>query len=142
MLERKASLIPNGLDEKVFSPKYLPGEVLPLNDPRKAGITLGQLLSMSAGIRGANPVSVRGDRQTWEQPTEDNGPYSTTDDFALRQTLWCAPGDCYSYATSSSHIPAMIVRKLTGMEMEDYLRLHVTGPIGFGAWVTPCTGRS
>jgi CubicO group peptidase (beta-lactamase class C family) len=134
MLKEKAALIPDGLDQKVFTPDFLPGLTLPLDDPRKAGITLGQLLSMSAGIRGTNPVYVRGVRQTWEKPTEDNGPYSTTDDFALRQTLWCAPGECYSYATSSSHLPAMIVRKLTGMEMEDYLRLRLTTPVGFGTW--------
>ena len=134
LLKDKAELIPNGLDEKVFTAKYLGNEVLPLDDPRKAAISLGQLLSMSAGIRGTNPVYVKGVRQTWENPTEDNGPYSTTDGFALKQSLWCAPGDCYSYATSSSHLPAMIVRKLTGMEMEDYMRLRLTGPMGFGTW--------
>jgi CubicO group peptidase (beta-lactamase class C family) len=134
MLKEKAAQIPNGLDEKVFSPKYLPAEYFPLDDPRKAEISLGQLLSMSAGIRGTNPVYVKGVKQTWENPTEDNGPYSTTDKFAMRQSLWCAPGDCYSYATSSSHVPAMIVRRLTGMEMEDYMRLRLTGPLGFGTW--------
>ena len=134
LLKEKADLIPNGLDEKVFTAKYLGNEVLPLDDPRKAEISLGQLLSMSAGIRGTNPVYVKGVKQTWENPTEDNGPYSTTDGFALKQSLWCAPGDCYSYATSSSHLPAMIVRKLTGMEMEDYMRLRLTGPMGFGTW--------
>ena len=134
MLKDKASLIPNGLDEKVFTSKYLPSQYFPLDDPRKAEISLGQLLSMSAGIRGTNPVYVKGVRQTWEKPTEDNGPWSTTDDFAMRQSLWCAPGECYSYATSSSHIPAMIVRRLTGMEMEDYIRQKLTEPIGFGTW--------
>lgn len=134
MLREKASQFPNGLDEKVFTAKYLPEKYFPLDDPRKARISLGQLLAMSAGIRGTNPVYVKGVKQTWENPTEDNGPYSTTDDFAMRQSLWCAPGECYSYATSSSHIPAMIVRKLAGMEMEDYMRLRLTGPMGFGTW--------
>ncbi|HYI95514.1 MAG TPA: serine hydrolase domain-containing protein [Bryobacteraceae bacterium] len=134
MLKDKAALIPNGLDEKVFTSKYLPAEYFPLDDPRKSEITLGQLLAMSAGIRGTNPVYVKGIRQTWEKPTEDNGPYSTTDDFAMRQSLWCAPGECYSYATSSSHIPAMIVRRLSGMEMEDYMRKKLTEPLGFGTW--------
>lgn len=134
MLKEKADLIPNGLDEKVFTPKYLPKEIFPLDDPRKAEITLGQLLAMSAGIRGTNPVYVRGAKQTWENPTEDNGPYSTTDGFAMKQSLWCAPGECYSYSTASSHVPAMIVRRLTGMEMEDYMRSRLTTPLGFGTW--------
>lgn len=134
MLKEHAAQFPNGLDEKVYSPKYLPGLELPLDDPRKAEITLGQLLSMSAGIRGTNPVYVQGKRQVWENPTEDNGPYSTTDGFALKQTLWCAPGECYSYSTATSHLPAMIVRKITGMEMEEYMRQRLTGPMGFGTW--------
>src|SRR5580700_8823153 len=113
MLKEKAALIPNGLDEKVMTPRYLPAEYFPLEDPRKAQISLGQLLSMSAGIRGTNPVYVHGVKQMWESPTEDNGPYSTTDAFAMHQSLWCPPGDCYSYATSSAHLPAIIVRQLT-----------------------------
>lgn len=134
MLKEHAAKFPNGLDQKVYSPDYLPGLKLPLDDPRKAEISLGQLLSMSAGIRGTNPVYVKGVKQTWENPTSDNGPYSTTDAFALNQSLWCAPGDCYSYSTSSSHLPAMIVRKITGMEMEEYMRQKLTGPMGFGTW--------
>ncbi|MDQ1470136.1 MAG: hypothetical protein QOJ99_1616 [Bryobacterales bacterium] len=133
-LQEKHDLIPDGLDQKVFTPKYLPPEIFPLDDPRKADITLGQLLSMSAGIRGINPVYVKGQKQTWDKPAEDNGPWSTTDDFALHQSLWCAPGDCYSYATSSPHLASIILRRLTGMEMEDYMRLRLTGPLGFGTW--------
>lgn len=134
MLKQYPQRFPQGLDQKVYTPDYLPAAHFPVDDPRKAEISLGQLLSMSAGIRGTNPVYVKGVRQTWEQPTEDNGPYSTTDDFAMKQSLWCAPGDCYSYATSSSHLPAMIVRRVTGMEMEDYMRQKLTGPLGFGTW--------
>jgi CubicO group peptidase (beta-lactamase class C family) len=81
MLREKAAQFPDGLDQKVFTAQYLP-DTLPLDDPRKAQITLGQLLAMSAGIRGTNPVYVKGVKQTWETPTEDNGPYSTTDGFA------------------------------------------------------------
>ncbi len=134
LLKDRPELFPNGLDEKVFHTRYFPTEMFPLDDSRKEEITLGQLLAMSAGIRGTNPVYVEGKRQTWENPTEDNGPYSTTDDFAMKQTLWCNPGDCYSYATSSSHLPAIIVRKLAGMEMEDYMRKKLTTPLGFGTW--------
>src|ERR1043166_2986682 len=48
MLEEKKDAIPDGLDTKVFTEKYLP-EAFPLDDPRRAEITLGQLLSMTAG---------------------------------------------------------------------------------------------
>jgi CubicO group peptidase (beta-lactamase class C family) len=42
---------PQGLDTKVFNEKFLP-QALPLDDPRKADITLGQLLCMSGGYWG------------------------------------------------------------------------------------------
>src|SRR5260370_2196889 len=134
MLKEKADLIPHGLDEKVFTPKYMPAEIFPLDDPRKADISLGQLLSMSAGIRGTNPVHINGKKETWDSPTVDNGPYSTTDSFALHQSLWCAPGDFYSYATSAPHPASIVLRRLTGMEMEQYMRLRLTEPLGFGTW--------
>jgi CubicO group peptidase (beta-lactamase class C family) len=134
VMREHPALFPQGLDTRIFSPKLLPAAAFPLNDPRKEQISIGQVLSMSAGIRGTNPVYVKGARQTWPQPTEDNGPYSTTDGFALNQTLWCNPGECYSYSTASSHIPAIMVRHVAGMEMEEYLRKHLAGPLGFGTW--------
>jgi CubicO group peptidase (beta-lactamase class C family) len=133
MLKDYAAQIPNGLDEKVFTPKYLPNEYFPLDDPRKAQISLGQVLAMSAGIRGTNPMYVNGVRKTMETPAQD-GPIATTDDVAMRQPLACDPGECYSYATSSPHIAAMMLRKVTGMEMEDYMRKKLTAPLGFGTW--------
>ena len=51
-------LFPDGLDQKIFTPAYLPEMAFPLTDPRMAEIKLGQLLSFSAGIRGNNPVYV------------------------------------------------------------------------------------
>src|SRR3954466_1044163 len=50
-IHEKKDAIPDGLDTKVFNEKYLP-EAMPLDDPRKADITLGQLLSMAAGLHG------------------------------------------------------------------------------------------
>ena len=50
-INEKREVIPEGLDTKVFNEKFLP-EALPLDDPRKAEITLGQLLCMSAGYWG------------------------------------------------------------------------------------------
>jgi len=132
-LHEKAALIPDGVNQKVFTPKYMPAEIFPLDDPRKADITLGQLLAMSAGIRGVNPVYVRGEKQTWDSPSVD-GPIATTDPVALHEKLWCAPGECYSYATSSPHLASIVLRRLVGMEMEQYIRLKIAEPLGFGTW--------
>jgi len=51
MLKEKHDQIPDGLDTRVFTEKYLP-EAFPLSDPSKADIKLGQLLSMSSGMHG------------------------------------------------------------------------------------------
>src|SRR2546425_7584635 len=51
MLHEKHDQIPDGLETKVFTEKYLP-EAFPLSDPAKAEIKLGHLLSMSSGMRG------------------------------------------------------------------------------------------
>jgi len=51
MLKEKHDLIPDGLETKVFTEKYLP-QALPLDDPAKAEIKLGQLLSMSPACTG------------------------------------------------------------------------------------------
>src|SRR5581483_4891700 len=63
MAERR-DLFPAGLDQKVFTPTYLPPEAFPLSDPRKSEIKLGQLLSFTAGIRGNNPCFVHGKATT------------------------------------------------------------------------------
>lgn len=60
LLARRPDAFPHGLDQKVFTPAYLPPDAFPLTDPRKADIKLGQLLTMTAGIRGNNPVYVDG----------------------------------------------------------------------------------
>jgi CubicO group peptidase (beta-lactamase class C family) len=133
MLKEHADQFQQGLDQKVFTPKYMPAEIFPLDDPRKADISLGQLLAMSAGIRGVNPVYVNGQKQTWDSPSID-GPIATTDPVALHEKLWCAPGACYSYSTSSPHLASIVLRRITGMELEQYIRVKIAEPAGFGTW--------
>jgi len=132
-ITEKRALIPNGLDQKVFTPAYMPAEIFPLADPRKADITLGQLLSMSAGIRGTNPGFVKGQKVTLDPPAVD-GPIATTDPVALNQPLWTSPGGGYAYATSSPHLASIVLRRITGMEMEKYMRERMGKPLEWGEW--------
>src|ERR1039457_1352874 len=62
MMQEKRDQIPEGLETKVFTGKYLP-EAFPLSDPMKADIKLGQLLSMTSGMHGdgGNPGMVHGE---------------------------------------------------------------------------------
>ena len=133
LMGQKRDHFPDALNQRVFTETYMIPEAFPLDDPRKKDIQLGQLLAMSAGIRGTNPGYVNGQKVTLNPPAQD-GPIATTDPVALHQPLWCDPGAGYSYATSSPHLASMVVRKLSGMEMEPYMRANIGEPCGWGRW--------
>jgi CubicO group peptidase (beta-lactamase class C family) len=133
MLKDKQAQIPEGLETKVFTEKYLP-QAFPLDDPAKAEIKLGQLLSMSAGLHGegGNPGIVNNVNQKLDPMPRPQG--LDQDGVALRTPLWTKPGGGYSYASSSPHIASIVLRNLTGMEMQQYIQEKLAGPMGFGSW--------
>jgi len=146
VMEEHPDLFPDGLDQKIFTPKYLPPMAFPLPDPRMAEIKLGQLLSFSGGIRGNNPVYINGKPSTINPPGPD-GWYGMVDEYTLgieegtirgelfsTRTLWCEPGGGYSYATAAIHDASIMVRHISGMEMEAYLDAKLAGPLGWGRW--------
>ena len=134
MLKEKQDQIPDGLETKVFAQRYLP-QAFPLDDQAKAEIKLGQLLSMSAGLHGegGNPGIVNGVNQKLEPIARAAGP-ADQDLSALHTPLWTKPGSGYSYASNSPHIASIVLRNLTGMEMQQYIQEKLAGPMGFGAW--------
>jgi CubicO group peptidase (beta-lactamase class C family) len=134
MLAEKRGQIPDGLETKVFTEKYLP-QAFPLDDPAKADIKLGQLLSMSSGLHGegGNPGIVNGANQKLDPIARPAGPMDQ-DLSALHTPLWTKPGGGYSYASSSPHIASIVIRNLTGMEMQQYIQEKLAGPMGFGPW--------
>lgn len=146
LIQEYPTLFPDGLDQKIFTPRYLPGKAFPLSDPRMEKIKLGQLLSFSAGIRGNNPVFVNGVASKID-PVGTDGWYALTDEFALgieygtmndvpfsTKNLWCDPGDGYSYATASIHIASVMLRHITGEELEKYIETHLAQTLGWGRW--------
>ena len=133
MLKEKHDAIPDGLDTKVFTEKYLP-EAFPLDDPRKADITLGQLLCMSAGYHGEGtaPGIVKGEVVPLKPvPGQD---LHDLDQSSLRTVLWTAPGAGYSYSSPAPHIASMVLRRVTGMELQDYINERLAKPMGWGKW--------
>jgi CubicO group peptidase (beta-lactamase class C family) len=135
MLADKKAQIPDGLDTKVFNAKYLP-EAMPLDDPAKADITLGQLLSMSSGLHGegSNPGFVNNLPSVKLAPVERPATPLGQDLSALRTPLWTKPGEGYSYASASPHIASIVLRNITGMELQQYIQEKLAGPLGFGSW--------
>jgi CubicO group peptidase (beta-lactamase class C family) len=138
-LKEKHDLIPQGLDTKVFTDRYLP-EAFPLDDPAKAQITLGQLLSMSAGFHGEGTQP--GYKNGVRIPLERYQPERLSMDMAaIRTPLWCKPGEGYSYSSPSPHIASIVLRKLAGMELEEYLRVKLGDPMKWESW-TYCMNRN
>lgn len=140
-------LFPKGLDQEVFRTTHLPPNAFPLTDKRKAEITLGQLLSFSAGIRGNNPCYVNGEETVidlpgpdgWQGMEDDRAVGKIEENFAdgkpfSAKELWLEPGGGYSYATASIHIVSMMVRHIAERELEQYIRDRVAGVLGWSAW--------
>ena len=134
MLDEFRDKIPDGLATKVFNEKYLP-EALPLDDPRKADITLGHLLCMSAGYwgEGGAPTGVVGTTVTQLKPVPGQN-IRDLDASSLHVPLWCDVGAGYSYSSPSPHIASIVLRHVTGMELERYIDERLAKPMGWGPW--------
>jgi CubicO group peptidase (beta-lactamase class C family) len=133
MLREKREAIPEGLDQKVFTEKYLP-EAFPLDDPRKAEITLGQLLCMSAGYHGegTSPGMVRGEVIPLKPvPGQD---IHDLDKSSIRTVLWTNAGAGYSYSSPAPHIASIVLRHITGMDLREYIDERLAKPMGWGPW--------
>ena len=134
MLDEFHQKIPQGLDTKIFTQEFL-AESLPLDDPRKADITLGQVLTMAAGLHGegGNPGFVNFEPSVKLEPTPRKESQGQDLD-ALRTPLWTKPGDGYSYASNSPHVASIVLRHIVGMELQEYLDARLAKPMGWGQW--------
>jgi CubicO group peptidase (beta-lactamase class C family) len=133
MLKEKRELIPQGLDTKVFTKRYLP-EAFPLDDPDKAEITLGQLLTMTAGFHGeATKQGYTNGKEVRLEPVPQDRSLGL-DMGAIRYPLWCKPGEGWSYSSPSPHIASIVLRHLVGMDLKDYIDEKLGKPMQWGAW--------
>ncbi len=136
MLKEKHDQIPEGLETKVFTEKYLP-EAFPLNDPRKADIKLGHLLidgrrdarrGRQSGVREFRAVGEAGAGAA-PAPATRAGP-----ERACRRRCGAEPGEGYSYTSQSPHVASIVLRHLVGMEMQQYIDEKLAKPMGWGQW--------
>lgn len=133
LMRERPDLFPDGLDQKVYTPRYLPAEAFPLNDPLKSEIKLGQLLAMTAGLRGNSPGYIHGRAVPIDPPGLDGWP-ALVDANAFSADLWCKPGEGYSYATVCPQLVSVIIRHVTGVELQQYLEDRLAKPLGWGRW--------
>jgi CubicO group peptidase (beta-lactamase class C family) len=134
MLHEFHDKIPDGLDTKVFTEKFLP-EAFPLDDPRKANITLGQLLCMTAGYNGEGgaPTGMVMGKASPLKPSAGQN-IRDLDMSSIRVPLWTEPGAGYSYSSPAPHIASIVLRHVTGMELQDYINERLAKPMGWGDW--------
>lgn len=138
MLQEFRPKIPDGLATKVFTPSYLPEAFGPdgrLDDDRRADITLGQLLCMSGGYTGEGgaPVAVVMGR-AFPLKAVPGQNIRDLDQSSLRCAMWTNAGAGYSYSSPEPHIASMVLRRITGMELQDYIDARLAKPMGWGPW--------
>src|SRR5260370_42080259 len=104
MLHEKRDQFPEGLETKVFTQRYLP-QAKPLDDPAKAEIKLGQLLSMSSGLHreGGNRGFANGIGQKLDPLPPPDGPLDQ-DLSAPLTPLSTDHAAGNSYASDSPHL--------------------------------------
>jgi CubicO group peptidase (beta-lactamase class C family) len=150
MLSEDSGRFPNGLAQKVFTEEYLP-EAFPLADSRMADIQLGNLLTMTSGIQAATyappgretvttaghaTAIVRGENvvlPNWVSPDPVHDQLQDQDGSALRGKMWTAPGEGYLYSRDP-HIASILLRRIVGMEMQEYINQKLAQPMGWGRW--------
>ena len=96
-----------------FESSELPSEP----DSRLADLTLHDLLIMSSGLADCSYQTMRGDVQDWAMST-------LSADFQFK------PGEYFQYNNMNAYILSVIVSKLTGEKMVEYLNRKLFIPIG------------
>jgi CubicO group peptidase (beta-lactamase class C family) len=138
MLNEFHDKIPDGLGTKVFTSKFLPEAFSSddkLDDPRRAEITLGQLLCMTGGYTGeggAPTAVVMGKAFPLKAVPGQN--IHDLDQSSLRCAMWTNAGAGYSYSSPEPHIASIVLRHVTGMELQEYINERLAKPMGWGAW--------
>jgi hypothetical protein len=107
------------LDTKVCNADWLP-ESLPLSDPRKADITVRELLNMASGI---GPEGV----PDADSPFETALGHKEKSPFAK---LRCAPGAGFNYSNAGVAHLVLLFHNASGEDLYPYLKKRLFDPVG------------
>jgi CubicO group peptidase (beta-lactamase class C family) len=122
LADSEAGKLPGGrkltLDTKVCNADWLP-ESLPLPDPRKADITVGQLLNMASGI-GSEPVPAEAPFETVLGKTEKS-PFAK---------LKGDPGTVFNYSNAGVAHLVLVFQRAAGKDLQPFMKERVFDPIG------------
>lgn len=107
---------------------------LPLTaDPRAAGVTVRQLLTMTSGF-------------AWESSTDYQFAFDEVDLTArtLGLPMACDPGACYEYNSGNVQVLASMVEAVSGMTQAEYAQPRLFEPLGIAppVWEATVTGET
>jgi len=118
-------LIPS-VAEPVFD--YFPEHAdLLREDPRRAGMTLEHLMTMTSGIAW-NDEAI-----PYSDPRNDLVRMFTSEDpirYALATPLYATPGTDFEYCNANTNILGEVIRRATGQRLDDFAADHLFSPLG------------
>lgn len=107
----------SGLDQTLGD--LIPDRIPAGADPRTAGITIEQLLTMTSGL-------------AWDISTDYQRLIASDDwvGLTLSQPVVYEPGTFYAYNTGGSHVLSVILAEVTGQDTADYAQDVLFDPLG------------
>jgi CubicO group peptidase (beta-lactamase class C family) len=123
--------LPDGQQIDLSSPAYpfIP-EGYPLTDPRKAQITIRNLLTMTSGIPGESAGVIGIPTSTEHGPFEHALGRCANRFGRWVDNLLAEPGTRWDYSDPAIAHLSLIFNNVMGQEMSDYLQTRILGPIG------------
>lgn len=109
-----------GTDQRVAT--LFPDYFRSIESPAKRRITLGDLLSMRAGLETTSFGTY--------------GAWVSSPDwvrFALERPMTCEPGDCWEYSTGNTHLLGVAVARAAGTDLRTFAARELLGPLGIPA---------
>jgi CubicO group peptidase (beta-lactamase class C family) len=121
------------INAQVFGPTGILNDSIYMNyiDKRYEQITIQQLLNHTAGWNGNKVDPVFNSLYIAQvMNVSSPAPISAIIEYALSKKLDYLPGKTYSYSNLGYCILGEVIKKVTGMEYEDYVQFAILDPLG------------
>lgn len=111
-------------------PSILRSAEWPIDDDRKADITLGHLMTFTSGLDcDANSDSIGSESRMWEQ--QDEPDYWR---YTARLPMLHNPGDRYAYCSGSANLVGASLKAVGGTSIYDLFDRLIAKPLKFGPY--------
>lgn len=111
------------LDQPVFD--FFP-EYAKHAEGDKKNITIRHLLTMTAGLEWDEQITYADPKNSEIQMNRSNNP----NEYVLAQKIANKPGSVFNYSGGCTQLLAEIVRKVSGLHVDEYTAKHIFSPLG------------